>query len=115
MKKMNDGGTLKKVIFTCDQLINDMEASLREIEKNGNILQCFEEMMGRYEQLEILAVTIGGHKQKGNIKARLTRVKRELQDAKTAVELEKYGNAEEMLEHHLIPALQRFREGLLST
>ena len=112
---MNDGGMLKRVIFACDHLINEMEESLRRIQKNSKepMLQLFEQMMNRYEQLEILALTIGGHRQKGNIKARLTRVKRELQDAKMAVELDQYGKAEEMLEHHLIPALKRFREGLL--
>ncbi|QQK81573.1 hypothetical protein HUG20_17750 [Salicibibacter cibi] len=111
---MNDGGMFKRVIFTCDHLINEMEESLRKMEQNSKeqMLQLFEQMMGSYEQLEITALTIDGHRQKGNIKARLTRVKRELQDAKTAVEFEQYEKAMEMLEYHLIPALKRFQEGL---
>ncbi|QQK77902.1 hypothetical protein HUG15_21520 [Salicibibacter cibarius] len=104
----------KKVNFTCERLINEMEDSLRTMEQNSKeqMLPLFEQMMDSYEQLEMTALTIEGYRQKGNIKARLTRVKRELQDAKTAVEFKQFEKAEEMLEHHLIPALKRFQEGL---
>lgn len=114
MKKMNDGGAMKIVILSCDYLISDMEDGLHRIDKKGKdqILQSFEQMMDRYEQLQIVAPSLGSHRDKGNIKARLTRVKRELQDAQTAVEFDQYEKAEEMLKSHLLPALKRFREGL---
>ncbi|GAK11641.1 hypothetical protein [Geomicrobium sp. JCM 19039] len=106
---------VKQLEIVSGRIVFTMEHSLYLIEnqsRKATIISELKQVLDFYKELDSYIPRTGDNSEIGNVKARLTRARRGIEEVISIVELGYYSRAQDVLANHLLPASKRFLEHL---